>query len=71
VVNDGSGRMRAVEAVADKDLTAALLARAIDADALLLLTDAEAVATATARHRLDHASALLDGTAGTTVVPTA
>jgi hypothetical protein len=61
VVNDGSGRMRAVEAVADKDL----------ADALLLLTDAEAVATATARHRLDHASALLDGTAGTTVVPTA
>jgi carbamate kinase len=113
VVNDGSGRMRGVEAVVDKDLTAALLARAIDADALLLLTDVDAVAdgygtsqprpirraTTTelrarpfpagsmgpkveaacrfveatggiaAIGRPGHASALLDGTVGTTVVP--
>jgi carbamate kinase len=32
-----------VEAVVDKDLTASLLARHLDADALLLLTDVEAV----------------------------
>jgi carbamate kinase len=113
VVNDGSGRMRGVEAVVDKDLTAALLARAIGADALLLLTDVDAVAdgygtsqprpirraTTTelrarpfpagsmgpkveaacrfveatggiaAIGRPGHASALLDGTVGTTVVP--
>jgi len=112
VVDDGSGRLRGVEAVVDKDLTAALLARAVGADALLLLTDVEAVidgygtpqawpirrATATelrarsfpggsmgpkveaacrfaeatgaiaAIGRLDQAGALLDGTAGTTVV---
>jgi carbamate kinase len=43
-VNDGSGRMRGVEAVVEKDLTVALLAWAIDADALLLLTDVDAVA---------------------------
>jgi carbamate kinase len=43
VVNDGAGRLRGVEAVVDKDLTAALLATAIGADALLLLTDVEAV----------------------------
>ena len=38
------GGLRGVEAVVDKDLTAALLARALDADALLLLTDVAAVA---------------------------
>ena len=43
VVADGSGGLRGVEAVVDKDLTAALLARAVDADALLLLTDVDAV----------------------------
>ena len=43
VVADGPGRLRGVEAVVDKDLTAALLAQAVDADALLLLTDVEAV----------------------------
>jgi carbamate kinase len=32
-----------VEAVVDKDLTAALLARAVDADALLILADVGAV----------------------------
>jgi len=36
-------RLRGVEAVVDKDLTAALLARDIGADALLLLTDVDAV----------------------------
>jgi carbamate kinase len=114
VVDDGSGRLRGVEAVVDKDLTAALLARAVGADALLLLTDVDAVidgygtrqarpirdATTTelrarsfpggsmgpkveaacrfveatgaiaAIGRLDQAGALLDGTAGTTVVRT-
>jgi carbamate kinase len=43
VAEDGSGQLRGVEGVVDKDLTAALLAQAMDADALLLLTDVEAV----------------------------
>ncbi len=43
VVADASGALRGVEAVVDKDLTAALLARVVDADALLLLTDVDAV----------------------------
>ncbi len=42
VVADGHG-LRGVEAVIDKDLSAALLARQIDADFLLLLTDVSAV----------------------------
>ena len=41
VVRDG--RACGVEAVVDKDLTASLLARELDADALLLLTDVAAV----------------------------
>ena len=36
-VADGPGRLRGVEAVADKDLTAALLGQPVGADALLLL----------------------------------
>jgi carbamate kinase len=40
---DGDGMMRGVEAVIDKDLAAALLARELAADALLLLTDVDAV----------------------------
>jgi carbamate kinase len=40
---DGAGAMRSVEAVVDKDLTAALLARRLDVDLLLLLTDVDAV----------------------------
>ena len=40
---NGTGPIRGVEAVVDKDLTAALLARQLDADALLLLTDVAAV----------------------------
>ncbi|MGA8457650.1 MAG: carbamate kinase [Streptosporangiaceae bacterium] len=43
VVADPSGALRGVEAVVDKDLTAALLAEAVNADALLLLTDVDAV----------------------------
>jgi carbamate kinase len=43
VVADDAGALRGVEAVVDKDLTAALLAQAVSADALLLLTDVDAV----------------------------
>jgi carbamate kinase len=43
VVADPTGGWRGVEAVVDKDLSAALLADQLDADALLLLTDVEAV----------------------------
>jgi len=43
VVRSDAGRLRGVEAVVDKDLTAALLARGLGADALLLLTDVAAV----------------------------
>jgi carbamate kinase len=43
VTADASGELHGVEAVVDKDLTAALLARAVNADVLLLLTDVEAV----------------------------
>jgi carbamate kinase len=43
VMRDGAGTLHGVEAVVDKDLTAALLAQAVHADALLLLTDVEAV----------------------------
>jgi carbamate kinase len=39
VVRDPGGSLRGVEAVVDKDLTAALLATRLRADALLLLTD--------------------------------
>jgi carbamate kinase len=43
VVRGPDGKMAGVEAVIDKDRTAALLARALDADILLMLTDVEAV----------------------------
>jgi len=46
VVPDGAGGLRGIEAVIDKDLSAALLARDLGADALLLLTDVDAVYTA-------------------------
>lgn len=45
VIKDEHGLLHGVEAVVDKDRTAAMLARAIDADVLLLLTDVEAVMT--------------------------
>jgi carbamate kinase len=43
VIRDERAELHGVEAVVDKDLTAALLAEAVDADALLLLTDVAAV----------------------------
>ena len=45
VIRLDDGRLEGVEAVIDKDLTAALLAETLHADALLLLTDVEAVET--------------------------
>ncbi len=43
VVADGAGGLIGVEAVVDKDLTAAMLARSLNADMLVLLTDVEGV----------------------------
>ncbi len=43
VVRDERGALRGVEAVVDKDRTACLLATSLGADALLILTDVEAV----------------------------
>jgi carbamate kinase len=43
VTMNGAGTLRGVEAVIDKDLAAELLARGVDADFLLLLTDVDAV----------------------------
>jgi len=43
VTRDEHGGLHGVEAVIDKDLTAALLATAVGADALLILTDVPAV----------------------------
>lgn len=43
VVEDATGGWRGVEAVVDKDLSAALLANDLDADVLMLLTDVDAV----------------------------
>jgi hypothetical protein len=43
VVRGADGKMEGVEAVIDKDRTAALLAQALQADILLMLTDVEAV----------------------------
>ncbi|MCC6947375.1 MAG: carbamate kinase [Bradyrhizobiaceae bacterium] len=45
VVVQADGSVRGVEAVIDKDFTSAMLAEAIGADALLLLTDVEGVFT--------------------------
>ncbi|MDN7011998.1 carbamate kinase [Methanoculleus sp. FWC-SCC3] len=44
VVADGEGALRGVEAVVDKDYTAAILARLVGAEDLLILTDVERVA---------------------------
>ena len=43
VVRDETGELRGVEAVVDKDLTSAVLAEALDADMLLVLTDVPGV----------------------------
>ena len=45
VVRDDAGNLGGVEAVIDKDLTAALLARQLGADTLLIATDVSAVMT--------------------------
>ena len=45
-VREDDGSVRGVEAVIDKDLTAALLARALGADVLVIATDVDHVATA-------------------------
>lgn len=42
-VKEENGKLIGVEAVIDKDMSAAFLAKQIDADALLILTDADAV----------------------------
>jgi carbamate kinase len=44
VVRDGDGLLHGVEAVIDKDMGASLIARKLDADRLLILTDVEKVA---------------------------
>jgi carbamate kinase len=46
VVRGATGSVHGVEAVIDKDLTAALLARAVDADALVIATDVESAVLA-------------------------
>jgi len=53
VVRDPDGRLRGVEAVIDKDLTAALLARTLGADVLVIATDVDHAALdwGTARQR--------------------
>jgi carbamate kinase len=43
VTMNGAGTLRGVEAVIDKDLAAELLARSLEADFLLMLTDVSAV----------------------------
>jgi carbamate kinase len=43
VVREPDGSVRGVEAVIDKDLSAALLGRALDADVLVIATDVENV----------------------------
>jgi carbamate kinase len=64
VVEDERGRIRGVEAVIDKDRVAALLAVAVDAAALLMLTDVDGVyrgwGTPTARRLGCVAAAELD-----------
>ena len=45
VLRGRDGRLRGAEAVIDKDLSASLLARALQADALVILTDVENVET--------------------------
>jgi carbamate kinase len=43
VIRDERGELRGVEAVVDKDLTSSVLAEALDADVLLVVTDVEHV----------------------------
>lgn len=43
VIRDNDGKLHGVEAVIDKDLTASVLAQALGADALMILTDVDGV----------------------------
>ena len=43
MIEDSSGRLRGIEAVIDKDFTAALIATELAADLLIVLTDVDAV----------------------------
>jgi len=43
VIRNAAGKLEGIEAVIDKDMTSELLARTLDADMLLLLTDVDAV----------------------------
>ncbi|WP_128683610.1 carbamate kinase [Actinomyces qiguomingii] len=45
VIRNAQGKLEGVEAVVDKDLTAAVLAEHLEADALLILTDVDGVRT--------------------------
>jgi carbamate kinase len=82
VIRDDAGALHGVEAVVDKDLTAALLARDLAANAARTFPAGsmgpkveaacrfvEATGGMAAIGRLDDAEALLDGKAGTIVVP--
>jgi carbamate kinase len=73
VMRNADGDMEGVEAVIDKDRTSALLALGLDADALLLLTDVAAVVQASGKlagiGQLTDARAILDGHAGTRILP--
>ena len=59
VIRDAEGRMRGIEAVIDKDLASSLLARELEADWLLMLTDVDAIY---ADWGTDHASAIRETT---------
>jgi carbamate kinase len=59
VAVDLEGSMRSVDARTDRDQTASLMARRLDADLLLLLTDAEPAAT---RPKADAALRFVDST---------
>lgn len=61
VVRDERGKLRGVEAVIDKDLSAARLAEALEADALLILTD---VPNVMKDFGTDHAEPLARATPG-------
>lgn len=59
VIRNAKGKLQGVEAVVDKDLTAAVLAEHLEADVLLVLTDVEGVCTdfgTPAQKRVDRAT---------------
>ena len=51
VVRSEEGKLKGIEAVIDKDLTASVMAEALEADALLILTDVECFGTSGPRTR--------------------